>query len=101
MPRDACALTGGVCTSMNAEVRDEQIRMIKVRVLADLTAYRLRHARLNREDGLALIVETRQDILALCPGKGDVFDLVLRPRFMRILDECVPARKTIAAELFN
>ena len=84
---------------MNAEVRDEQIRMIKVRVLADLTAYRLRYASLNREDGLALIVETRQDILALCPGKGDVFDLVLRPRFMRILDERAVAAWGLAAAI--
>ena len=94
-------LRGDVCTSMSGEVREEQIRMIKVRVLADLTEYRLCHERLSREDGLALIVEAREGILTLCPGKGDVFDLILRPRFMRILDECSPGRKTITAELFN
>ena len=72
---------------MNDEIRNEQICMIKVRLLADLTAHRLRHADLRREEGLALIGQTRADIVALCPGKGDVFDLVLRPRFLRILDE--------------
>jgi len=72
---------------MNAEIRDEQICMIKVRVLADVTAYRLRHADLNRGEGLALVRQAREEILELCPGKGEVFDLVLRPRFLRILDE--------------
>ena len=86
---------------MNTEIREEQIRMIKVRILADLTAYRLRHARVNREEGLALIVQARVDILELCPGKAEVFDLVLRPRFMRILDEHSPARGEAAAGLLN
>ena len=30
-------------------------------------------------------------MLELFPGKGDVFDLVLAPRFARILDEFCPA----------
>jgi len=72
---------------MNAEIREEQIRMIKVRVLADLTAHRLRNAKVKREEGLALIGQAREEILTLCPGKGDVFDLVLRPRFLRIFNE--------------
>lgn len=80
---------------MTAEIREEQIRMVKVRVLADLAAYRLRHLQLTREAGLALIVETREAILALCPGKGEVFDLVLRPRFLRILDERAPVDRRV------
>ena len=100
MPKAACTLRAGVCASMNAEIREEQIRMIKVRVLADLTAYRLRHAKLNREEGVALIVRAREDILILCPDKGEVFDLVLRPRFLRILDEGALTRWG-AADLLN
>ena len=64
--------------------------MIKVRVLADLTAYRLRQEHLTRSEAIELIVRTREEILALCPGKGGVFDLVLLPRFMRIADEKAP-----------
>ena len=29
---------------------------------------------------------TKEEILELFPGKEDVFDLVLRPRFLRILN---------------
>jgi len=80
---------------MTAEIREEQICMIKVRVLADLTAYRLRHDTFTREAGLAMIVETRAAIVALCPGQGDVFDLVLCPRFLRILDEQAPVGRRL------
>jgi len=41
---------------------------------------------MSREQALQLIELTRVEILELFPGKGDVFDLVLRPRFLRILN---------------
>ncbi len=34
-----------------------------------------------------MIERTRGEVLAIFPDKGVVFELVLRPRFMRILDE--------------
>lgn len=70
-----------------ARVRDEQIRMTRLRLRVDLTAYRLGHGSLTRGEALALIERTRDEILDLFPGKGEVFDLVLRPRFLRILNE--------------
>jgi hypothetical protein len=69
------------------EVREEEIRMIRLRLRADLTSYRLLHTTMTREAGLELIERTRQEILALFPGKENVFELVLRPRFLRILNE--------------
>ncbi len=69
------------------EILDEQIRMICLRLRADLAAYRLGHALLSHEEGLSLIERTREEILDLFPDKGQVFDLVLRPRFLRILNE--------------
>jgi len=67
--------------------REEQVRMVRLRLRADLTAYRLGHTPLTREEALALIGRTRAEILELFPEKGEVFDLVLRPRFLRILNE--------------
>ncbi len=61
--------------------------MIRLRVLVDLTTYRLRYASLSRQEALALIERTREHILALFPDKDAVFDLVLHPRFLRILNE--------------
>lgn len=69
------------------EVREEQIRMMRLRLRVDLTAYRLRYTDLTREAALTLIEETREEVLNLFPEKEDVFELVLRPRFRRILNE--------------
>jgi hypothetical protein len=69
------------------DVIDEQVRMTRLRLRVDLTAFRLRHGNMNRAGALALIERTRDEILELFPDKADVFELVLRPRFMRILDE--------------
>lgn len=66
---------------------EEEIRMTRLRARVDLTAYRLRHTNLSREEALALIERTREEVLELFPDKGHVFDLVLRPRFLRILEE--------------
>ncbi|MGH7166481.1 MAG: hypothetical protein ACREIS_13265 [Nitrospiraceae bacterium] len=61
--------------------------MIRLRLRADLTVYRLAYGSLTREEALALIERTREEILDLFPDKGQVFDLVLRPRFLRIMNE--------------
>jgi hypothetical protein len=68
-------------------ILEEQIRMARLRRVADVTAYWLEHAALSREDALSVIEHARSEVLKLCPGKEAVFDLVLRPRFLRILDE--------------
>ncbi|MEW6542167.1 MAG: hypothetical protein AB1411_01000 [Nitrospirota bacterium] len=69
------------------EVLEEHLRMARLRRVADVTAYWLGHASLSHEEALSVIEHARGEILKLCPGKEDVFDLVLRPRFLRILDE--------------
>ena len=69
------------------EIREEQMRMIQVRMLVDSTSYRLRYTSLSREDALDMIEQTREEILVLCPDKGEVFELILRGRFMRLLNE--------------
>jgi hypothetical protein len=74
------------------EVREEHIRMMRLRLRVDLTTYRLGHTTMTRQAALELIDGTRQEILDLFPGKEDVFDLVLRPRFLRILDERAMAK---------
>jgi hypothetical protein len=69
------------------EILEEHIRMMRLRRVVDVTAYWLGHASLSREEALSVIEHARSEILKLCPGKEDVFDLVLRPRFRRILNE--------------
>ncbi len=78
------------------DIREEQTRMARLRVLVDLTAYRLQYRALSRKQALSLIERTRGEVVRLCPGKAEVFELVLRPRFQRILSERARAEWGIA-----
>jgi len=69
------------------EIVEEQVRMNRLRATVDVAAFCLRGVSLSREEATDVIEHTRREVLKLCPGKEDVFDLVLRPRFIRILDE--------------
>ncbi len=78
------------------DIREEQIRMTRLRVLVDLTAYRLQYRALSREQALSLIERTRGEVMRMFPGKAEVFELLLRPRFRRILNERARAEWGIA-----
>lgn len=80
------------------DILDEQVRINRLRRLADLTAYRLRHDPMSRSDALELIQQTRKQVLELFPDKGEVFELVLRPRFLRMLNDRALAQWGIAAD---
>jgi hypothetical protein len=72
-------------------VADEAKRADRLRRSVDVACALLRQARLTREEAEAVVAVTRERALELFPGKQDVFDLVLAPRFARILDEfCAP-----------
>lgn len=69
-------------------VADETRRIRRLRVIVDLTASILRQqVSLTEEDARRLIAGARASVLDLFPEKGSTFDLVLAPRFERILHE--------------
>jgi hypothetical protein len=68
-------------------VADEQRRADRLRRAVDVACALLRQGRLTRREAEAVVAATREQALSLFPGKDDVFDLVLAPRFARILDE--------------
>ncbi len=71
-----------------------------LRRAVDVACALLRQADLTREEAEALVDVTRARALELFPGKQDVFDLVLAPRFARILDEfCAPRSARIRPTL--
>jgi hypothetical protein len=78
------------------DILNEELSMMRLRLRVDLTTYRLRHTPLSRPEALALIERTREEILELFPGKDAVFDLVLQPRFLRILNERASAKWGVA-----
>ena len=72
-------------------VAEEQRRADRLRRAVDVACALLRQGRLTRAEAEAVVAATREQALSLFPGKDDVFDLVLAPRFARILDEfCRP-----------
>ena len=77
-----------------AAVAEEQARADRLRRTVDVACAVLRQGRLSRAEAEALVADTRRRALALFPEKEDVFDLVLAPRFRRILDEFCPGAVT-------
>lgn len=81
---------------MSAEVdpeaaAEEQRRADRLRRTVDVACAVLRQGRLTRAEAVGIVAAAREHALSLFPGKSDVFDLVLAPRFARILDEfCSP-----------
>ena len=73
-----------------ADVAEEQRRADRLRRTVDVACALLRQGRLTRAEAEAVVAATRDQALALFPGKDEVFDLVLAPRFRRILDEFCP-----------
>ena len=71
----------------NEDLDKEERTMVRLRYWVDLTVSRLRHRVMSREEGMLLIGQVRTQVLQLCPDKAHVFDLVLSPRFRRVLDE--------------
>ena len=66
---------------------DETRRADALRRTVDVACALLRQAHLPRDEAESVVAFTRTRVLELFPGKKDVFELVLAPRFARILDE--------------
>ena len=63
---------------------DETRRADALRRTVDVACTLLRQAHLPRDEAESVVAFTRTRVLELVPGKEDVFELVLAPRFARI-----------------
>jgi hypothetical protein len=66
-----------------AEAR--QVRQL--RMVVDLASAVLMQGRLSRREGEDLVAATRRRALELFPDKEETYELILAPRFARLLDE--------------
>lgn len=74
----------------SAEAIDEENRRLhRLRLMVDVTASILMQGRLTQEEAEALVAATRERALALFPDKGETYDLILAPRFSRLIREFV------------
>ena len=80
-------------TDLSAEIAEEQRRARRLRTIVDLTTAVLMQGRLTPQEALELVATARQRTLELFPDKEDTYDLILAPRFERLMREFVqPAR---------
>ena len=56
-------------------------------MVVDLTSAILKQSRMTRKEAENLIDETKNRVLKLFPDKEDTFDLILKPRLQRIIDD--------------
>jgi hypothetical protein len=71
---------------------DETRRLRVLRTVVDLTTSVLAQGRMTRPEAEALVAATRRQALELFPDKGTTYDLILAPRFARLMDEFVGPR---------
>ncbi|MFQ5988789.1 MAG: hypothetical protein ACE5K9_02625 [Candidatus Methylomirabilales bacterium] len=69
------------------EIQREEEQMRLLRWLADATVWRITIGPITRAEGQEVIEAARDRVLNLFPDGGHLFDLILRPRFERLLTE--------------
>jgi hypothetical protein len=71
------------------DVAEEARRARQLRMVVDLASSVIVQGGIGREEAEALVAATRRRALELFPGKEDTFDLILAPRFARLIREFV------------
>ena len=68
---------------------EEQVRVRRLRMIVDLTTCVLMQGRLSRQEADELVAAARQRALELFPDKESTYELILAPRFARLIREFV------------
>ena len=74
-------------TTTSEAIGEERRRARRLRVVVDLVAAVLQQDSLTGHRAEEIVAHARRQALMLFPGKEEVFDLILAPRFARILRE--------------
>jgi hypothetical protein len=69
------------------EVREENRKVRFLRFLVDLSILSIQQNDLLFEEALKLVEDAKQAACNLFPGKEEVFELIYRPRFQRVIQE--------------
>jgi hypothetical protein len=78
-------------------IADETRRARILRMVVDLTSNVLAQGGLTRAEAEDIVAAARARALELFPGKEETWELVLAPRFARLMDEFVGPRAGTAA----
>jgi hypothetical protein len=69
------------------EIDEESRRMRRLRISVELALSVIAQGHLNYEEAIALLEATRRGALELFPGKERAFELIIQPRFRRLMNE--------------
>jgi len=69
------------------EIADENRRIRRLRFLVDFSLQLIMEADLSRDEAIRVVEGVKRHTCRLFPGKEDTFELIYRPRFMRVIDE--------------
>ena len=76
-----------------AAVEEEVLRLRLLRMVVDLTCNVLMQGRLSHDEAEDLVSAARRRALELFPDKEATYELILAPRFARLVREFAPAKK--------
>ena len=71
------------------DAAEEDRRARQLRVIVDLASSVIVQGGTSLAEANALVAATRRRVLELFPGKEETFDLILAPRFARLIREFV------------
>ena len=70
-----------------AEIDEESRRVRRLRIVVNLSLSLIAQGNLPYEEAQELAAAARRLAETLFPGKGDVYDLLYRPQFYRLINE--------------
>lgn len=73
--------------ALTPEVLEENRKIRHLRMIVDLTCNVLHQGNLTLEEAYRLVAAAKAKVLSLFPDKQDTYDLIIQPRFNRILQE--------------
>lgn len=69
------------------EIDEESRRVRRLRIVVGLALQIIAQGEIPLSEAQKLAASTRRVALQLFPGKGEVFDLIFRPKFRRLINE--------------
>ncbi len=69
------------------EVREENRKIRYLRFLVDFSILSIQQDELLLEEAVDLVEDVKRAACGLFPGKEEVFELIYRPRFNRVIEE--------------
>ena len=69
------------------EVDEESRRIRRLRIVVNMALSIIAQGQIPIEEAHDLVAATRRVALQLFPGKGEVYDLIYRPKFQQLIRE--------------